>query len=79
MALKLEMPSEAFLHPQGDPFEATVEKILQMTNLCKHNLDIRIFFRTFARKLRATHKFIENNHVIIIKNGDKYDIVGKKL
>ena len=25
------------------------------------------------------YKIIENNHVIIIKNGEKYDIVGKKF
>jgi hypothetical protein len=28
---------------------------------------------------RRPYKMIENDHVVIIKNGDKYDIVGKKL
>ena len=30
-------------------------------------------------KLPTTYKFIENDHVVIIRNNEKYDVTGKKL
>ena len=38
-----------------------------------------LYFLTIQSDQVGVYKIIENDHVIIIRNGERYDITGKKL
>lgn len=73
--LRFETEDGVILTPSSSE-EGRGETIRYVANAHHGSLEAPIILKPSDNRL---YKVIENQHVVIIKNGEKYDIVGKKL
>ena len=64
-----------------EPFDISTSRYIEISNIPdSHHGSLRApVVLTTQGSILNTYKIIEDNHVIIIRNGERYDITGKKL